>query len=93
MSELVRKSAAQESDIIAYNAIHVPPCHPTSDAGGMVKFVCNAEDRIGQADSFAFGLERHPDEVRAGLADLSRQHALFGSATFMSKSMVLEAKP
>ena len=69
-----------------------PSWRPTNGVGGMVKFVCNAEDRIGQKRNIEFELEINPDELRAGMAGPARQSDLLNSVLNFCKPEVFEAK-
>ena len=81
------------SEINNHNARYAPFWRRTDEASGMVRFVCNPEDRIGQKHEFEFDFEIHPDELRKGLADPARQRDLLGSVINMCKPLILEAKP
>ena len=89
---MAQMEGASAKEVIDYNARHARPWRLTNGVGGMVKFVCNAEDRAGQKDSFEFEFEIHPDEVKAGLADPARQRDLLCSVANACKHMSLKAE-
>ena len=70
-----------------------PLWRPTNEAGGIVKFICNPDDRTGQKYRFEGEFEIRPDKRRAGLADPARQRDLLCSVINLAKPMILEAKP
>ena len=63
----------------------------TIDIRRTIKFVCNAQDRIGQKKNFEFELGINPDELRAGMM-AGRQSDLLESVLNICKPEVFEAK-